>query len=107
MAAFATTPSLTTSFSSASAKSSSTGAASPGNSGTLGPSKKSNKGAIIGGVVGSALGLALLIGAVVIFLKRRNTNPPLQEQKGASSSIDEVTAPYSGKTEAVVTASAR
>jgi hypothetical protein len=91
--------------------SSSTGSVSAtngaGSSGELGTTKKSNKGAIIGGAVGGVLGLALLIGVVMIFLKRRNAHEPVQEQKAASSSADEVSAPAAGKSEAGVTTSAR
>jgi hypothetical protein len=65
---------------------------------------KSNKGAVIGGAVGGVLGLALIAGAVIMFLRRRNSREPDQGQKGAASSTEEVGALAAAKAKPVVTA---
>ena len=51
------------------------------------------------------LGLALIIGVVIMFLRWRNMREPVQSQsKGAASSTEDVGGPAVGKTETVVTA---
>lgn len=102
VAKFATTPAPSTSHSSATDTTSSTA-----NSATVTPSqsngaKKSNRGTIIGGVVGGLLGLALIVGVVIMCMKRRDSPQPEQQQKGATSSTEEVSEADGGKTRATV-----
>jgi hypothetical protein len=106
VAHFATTTAPTTSHSSTATKSSSTGTSSAtATAASNGEKKKVNKGAIIGGTVGGVLGLAFIIGVVIMFLRWRNMREPVQSQsKGAASSTEDVGGPAVGKTETVVTA---
>ena len=101
VAKFATTPAPSTSLPSSLKSPTGTHRASA----TAGASggAKSNKGAVIGGAVGGVLGLALA-GAVIMFLRRRNSREPDQGQKGAASSTEEVSAPAAAKAKPVVTA---
>ncbi|PMD38968.1 hypothetical protein L207DRAFT_634955 [Hyaloscypha variabilis F] len=82
IAKFATTSAPSTSCSSAtegpsSPENSATAAGAVGRNGT----KHSNKGGIIGGVVGGVLGLALIVGAVMMCLRRRNSQEPAPATK--------------------------
>ena len=106
IAKFATTPAPSTSHSSATT----TTFPSTANSATVTPSqsditKKSNRGAIIGGVVGGLLGLALIVGAVIMRTKKRNSQEPAQQQKGTASSTEEVSATDGVKTRPTVSVS--
>ncbi|KAH8794543.1 hypothetical protein F5882DRAFT_397922 [Hyaloscypha sp. PMI_1271] len=102
VAKFATTPAPSTSLPSSLKSPTGTHRASA-TAGASGGAKNSNKGAVIGGAVGGVLGLALA-GAVIMFLRRRNSREPDQGQKGAASSTEEVSAPAAAKAKPVVTA---
>ncbi|KAE9372151.1 hypothetical protein N431DRAFT_483003 [Stipitochalara longipes BDJ] len=102
IAKFATTPAPSTPRSSATDIISSTA-----NSPTAAPvssdgASKSNKKAIIGGVVGGVLGLALIVGAVIMFLKRKNSQEPAQPQKAAVNFTEEVSATTGVKTKSTI-----
>jgi hypothetical protein len=58
-------------------------------------------------VVGGVLGLALIIGAVIMFLRWRNMREPTMEQKGAESSSDAIGVPGAGKIETIVTTNSK
>jgi hypothetical protein len=102
---FATTTAPTASHSSTATKFSSTSTSSAIATAASSVEKKQvNKGAIIGGAVGGVLGLALIIGVVIMFLRWRNMHEPVKEQpKGAASSTEDVGGPVVGKTHTVVT----
>jgi hypothetical protein len=109
IAHFATsTASRTPLSSAASGKSSSkgtSGATASASAVSSGGAKKNlNKGAVIGGTIGGVLGLALIIGAVILFLKRRNLREPVQQGKAGASSAEEVGGPVLGKTQTVIAA---
>lgn len=58
-------------------------------------------------MVGGVLGLALIVGTVIMFLRWRNMREPAIEQKGAASSSEAISVPGAGKMETVVTANPR
>jgi hypothetical protein len=104
VAKFATTPAPSTSLPSSLKSPTGTHSASATAGASTGGAGKSNKGAVIGGAVGGVLGFALIAGAVIMFLRWRNSREPDQGQKGAASSTEEVGAPATAKAEPVVTA---